>query len=75
MLYGKYTVAENGDTMEKIEQNIKSVEIALGNPNLYTDDPQKFDELTAQLAADKQKLDELENQWLELQIKADALNG
>ncbi len=58
-----------------LEQNIKATEIALGNPNLYTDDPQKFDELTTTLATNKSKLEELENQWLELQFKADALNA
>lgn len=61
--------------IEKLEQNIKAIEIALGNPNLYTDDPQKFDELTGALAADKKQLDEMENQWLELQLKAEELEG
>ena len=56
-----------------LEQANKAIEIALGNPNLYTDDPQKFDDLTASLAANKAKLDTLENQWLELQFKADSL--
>lgn len=58
-----------------LEQANKAIEIALGNPNLYTDDPKKFDELTTSLAANKTKLDTLENQWLELQFKADSLNN
>lgn len=61
--------------IEKLEQEIKAIEISLGNPNLYTDDPQKFDELTGALAADKKQLDEMENQWLELQLKAEELEG
>ncbi|MBO6289690.1 MAG: ABC-F family ATP-binding cassette domain-containing protein [Alphaproteobacteria bacterium] len=61
--------------IEKLEQEIKAIEISLGNPNLYTDDPQKFDELTVVLSANKNKIDELENQWLELQLKAEELEG
>lgn len=61
--------------IEKLEQEIKAIEISLGNPNLYTDDPQKFDELTVALSANKNKIDELENQWLELQLKAEELEG
>ena len=58
-----------------MEQEIKAIEISLGNPNLYTDDPQKFDELTVAVSANKNKIDELENQWLELQLKAEELEG
>ena len=61
--------------IEKLENDIKAIEIALGNPNLYTDDPQKFDELTGALAANKAKLEEQENLWLELQLKAEELEG
>lgn len=59
--------------IEKLEQDNKAIEIALGNPNLYTDDPQKFDELTSQLAVNKEKIEELENQWLEIQLKIEEI--
>ena len=49
--------------------------MALENANLYTDDPQKFDELTTKLAENKEKLEEMENQWLEVQMKADELEN
>ena len=45
--------------IEKLGEENKAIEVALGNANLYTDDPQKFDELTSKLAANK--ADELEN--------------
>lgn len=61
--------------IEKLEQDNKAIEIALGNPNLYTDDPVKFDELTARLAANKEKIAEFENQWLEIQLKAEEITG
>ncbi len=59
--------------IEKLGEENKAIEVALGNANLYTDDPQKFDELTSKLAANKEKLEEMENQWLEVQMKADEL--
>lgn len=61
--------------IEKLGEKNKAIEVALGNANLYTDDPQKFDELTSKLAANKEKLEEMENQWLEVQMKADELEN
>lgn len=61
--------------IEKISEENKAIEVALGNANLYTDDPQKFDELTKKLAENKAKLEEMENQWLEVQIKAEELES
>jgi len=59
--------------IEALDNEVKAIEIALGNPNLYTDDPQKFNELTAALSADKEKIADLENQWLEIQLKAEEI--
>ncbi len=61
--------------IEKLGEENKAIEVALGNANLYTEDPQKFDELTSKLAANKEKLEEMENQWLEVQMKADELEN
>lgn len=61
--------------IEKLAAEDKAIEVALGNANLYTDDPQKFDELTTKLADNKEKLEEMENQWLEVQMKADELEN
>lgn len=61
--------------IEKLGEENKAIEVALGNADLYTDDPQKFDELTSKLAANKEKLEEMENQWLEVQMKADELEN
>lgn len=61
--------------IEKLAAENKAIEVALGNANLYTDDPQKFDELTTKLAENKEKLEEMENQWLEVQMKADELEN
>lgn len=61
--------------IEKLGEENKAIEVALGNANLYTDDQQKFDELTSKLAANKENLEKMENQWLEVQMKADELEN
>ncbi len=58
----------------ELEAANKAIEIALGNPNLYTDDPQKFDELTTTLAANKEAIAQKEEQWLEIQLKIEAIS-
>ena len=69
----QYALEHLPDEIAQIEQQIKAAEIALGNPNLYTDDPQQFDSLTAALAANKALLEEKETLWLELQLKSESL--
>jgi ATP-binding cassette subfamily F protein uup len=69
----QYALEHLPDEIAQIEQQIKAAEIALGNPNLYTDDPQQFDSLTAALANNKALLEEKETLWLELQLKAESL--
>ena len=59
----------------KLEEENKAIEIALGNPNLYTDDPQKFDKLTSKLAKNKDEITDKENQWLEIQLKAEEISA
>lgn len=69
----QYALEHLPDEITQIEQQIKAAEIALGNPNLYTDDPKQFDSLTAALANNKALLEEKETLWLELQLKAESL--
>ena len=71
----KYQLENLPKEIAKLEEENKAIEIALGNANLYTDDPQKFDELTSKLAANKALQEEKENRWLELQIKAEELES
>ena len=69
----QYALEHLPNEIAQIEQQIKAAEIALGNPNLYTDDPQQFDSLTAALANNKTLLEEKETLWLELQLKSESL--
>ena len=70
----QYLLDNLPNEIAKLEEENKAIEIALGNPNLYTDDPQKFDELTTKLAKNKEEISVKENQWLEIQIKADEIS-
>lgn len=70
----QYLLDNLPNEIAKLEEENKAIEIALGNPNLYTDDPQKFDELTSKLAKNKDDITDKENQWLEIQIKADEIS-
>ncbi|MFI3241144.1 MAG: ATP-binding cassette domain-containing protein [Alphaproteobacteria bacterium] len=48
------------------EAKIKEIETELMNPNLYTQDAQKFDELSQKLQSLKEEVDEKELKWLEI---------
>ena len=71
----QYLLDNLPDEIAKLEEENKAIEIALGNPNLYTDDPQKFDELTSKLAKNKDAIANKENQWLEIQLKAEEISA
>lgn len=53
--------------IEQLEVSIKALEKQLEDSNLYLDNPQKYNQITNQLISNKKKLDELLNQWLEIQ--------
>ena len=69
----KYLLEHLPDEISALEQANTAIEIALGNPNLYTDDPKKFDELTTTFANNKIQIEEKENKWLEIQMKAEEI--
>ncbi|MBQ8482316.1 MAG: ABC-F family ATP-binding cassette domain-containing protein [Alphaproteobacteria bacterium] len=71
----QYLLDNLPEEIAKLEEENKAIEIALGNPNLYTDDPQKFDELTSKLAKNKSTITDKENQWLEIQLKAEEISA
>jgi len=71
----QYLLDNLPEEIAALEKENQAIEVALGNADLYTADPQKFDELTAKLAANKQSLEEKENQWLEIQLKAEELDS
>lgn len=61
--------------IENIENEIKKIEIALSDSDLYVKDAKKFDELISKLAENKSKLEEMEEQWLTIQLKAEEFEN
>ncbi len=57
-----------------IEKEINQIEQELSNPDLYTAQPQRFDELSRKLPELQNVKEGKENQWLELQMLAEELN-
>lgn len=57
-----------------IEKEISQIEQELSNPDLYTVQPQRFDELSRKLPELQNVKEGKENQWLELQMLAEELN-
>ena len=61
--------------IEALEEQIKTIEKTLFDEvDLYTKNPQKFDELTSALELAKHQKEEKETLWLEIEIKAEELS-
>ncbi len=58
--------------MEALEANIAKGESLLTDPNLYARDPDKFNRITTKLGELREKLEEAEMEWLELEEKAEG---
>ena len=54
-------------TIAKLETDIASIENRLGDATLYTDDPDRFNQLTRQLTHNQRALAVAEQRWLELE--------
>ena len=59
--------------IEKLELEITQLEQDLGDPDLYTENPDKFDELSARLNEALLEKENSENQWLEIQMRKEEL--
>ena len=63
------------DKISELEKQICDTEAALGDSNLYTENPQKFDTLTKQLEELKIELEKSENQWLEIEMLRESIGA
>ncbi|WP_374384307.1 ABC-F family ATP-binding cassette domain-containing protein [Dongia sp.] len=63
------------DRMTTLEAEVKTIETALADPNLYARDPAKFEKASALLSAKKQELEATELKWLELEDRRSSLEG
>ncbi len=61
--------------IENLAVEIAQIEEELGDATLYTQNPQRFDELTSTLSAKQKLKEDKENQWLEIQLKKEELES
>jgi ABC transport system ATP-binding/permease protein len=62
-------------TMKTLESEIATLEARLADPHLFTRDPKAFEQAASRLTAARQDLAGAEEQWLELEMKREALEG
>ncbi len=62
-------------TMKKLEDEIGTLEGKLADPNLFSKDPKAFDSAASRLTAAREELAKAEEQWLELEMKREQLEG
>lgn len=61
--------------MKDLEAEIGALEAKLADASLFTRDPKAFEKTAARLTAARNELAGAEEQWLELEIKREALEG
>ena len=61
--------------MDRLNAAIAKHEAALADPNLFSSDPAAFDRAQKGLAADSAALEAAEEQWLELEMRREELEG
>jgi ABC transport system ATP-binding/permease protein len=65
------------DDLERLipecETRIKAIEAALGDPNLYTQDPRLFETTSQDLVKARESLEQMEEEWLELSTLKESL--
>ncbi|HBJ41080.1 MAG TPA: hypothetical protein DDZ20_10100, partial [Hyphomonas sp.] len=54
---------------------IKTLEAKMGDPELYTRDPDAFAKASARIGAARDELDMIEMEWLEIEEKRESLSG
>lgn len=59
--------------LEVIDKHLKEIESLLSDPDLYTKNPIKFDELTQEMADLKEQQSALEHRWLEISLNQESI--
>ena len=61
--------------MKKLENEIGTLEAKLADASLFARDPKAFDQAASRLTAARDDLAKAEEQWLELEMKREMLEG
>jgi ATP-binding cassette subfamily F protein uup len=59
----------------ELQQEIRSLEEQMGDPDFYTRDPNGFARASNRIGAAREELDGIELEWLEIEEKREALTG
>ena len=59
----------------KLQEEIRTLEEKMGDPEFYTRDPNGFAKASDRIGAARDELDEVEMEWLEIEEKREALAG
>ena len=70
-----FRLEELGKLMPQFEEKIQTLETQLHDPQLYQKDRAKFDKLSQELEVCRQKLEDMEYEWLELEEKKASLSS
>ena len=62
-------------TMKKLENEIGTLEAKLADASLFSRDPKAFDQAASRMTAARDELAKAEEQWLELEMKREMLEG
>ncbi|MFD1746306.1 ABC-F family ATP-binding cassette domain-containing protein [Rhizobium helianthi] len=71
----KFALENLPKEMEKIEKDIAAREAKMADPNLFTKDAAAFNRIAAELEALRAKLTAMEEEWLELEMLREQLEG
>ncbi|MDO1585190.1 ABC-F family ATP-binding cassette domain-containing protein [Rhizobium oryzicola] len=71
----KFALENLPKEMEKIEKEIASREAKMADPNLFTKDPAAFNRIAGELEKLRDNLQRMEEEWLELEMLREELEG
>ncbi len=71
----KFALENLPKEMEKIEKDIAAREAKMADPNLFTKDPAAFNRIAGELEKLRDNLQRMEEEWLELEMLREELEG
>ncbi len=71
----KFALENIPKEMEKAEAEIALCEKKMADPNLFTKDPASFNKLAAEMEKLREKLTSMEEEWLELEMLREEIEG
>ncbi len=71
----KFALENIPKEMEKAEAEIALREKKMADPNLFTKDPASFNQLAAEMEKLREKLTQMEEEWLELEMLREEIEG